>query len=150
MSATIDVVNKPPHYQDIFEVKHTQCRAIARLLNFDAGCVFKYVWRSGRKNCEEDQKQDLKKAINYLNDWAELYTLRDGHDIGDYTAARLLFNQLEEPTDQYSIEHRKWEILKEILNDTDVIEIRNESFDAISEEIDALCISCYGDGLDGN
>ena len=61
MSEEIDVVNRPQHYGDIFAVRHTQCRAIARLLNFDAGCCWKYVWRAAKKECKEDPKQDLKK-----------------------------------------------------------------------------------------
>lgn len=148
MAEAIDVVNKPQHYGDIFAVKHTQCRAIARLLNFDAGCCWKYVWRAAKKECKEDPKQDLKKAINYLNDWAELYELRDGHDIGDYTAAKLLFNQLEEP-DEYEqpVDHLKWEILREILEDTADVPTRLDSFEGIADAIDDLCEELYGSGL---
>ena len=93
-----DMVNKPPHYADLFTTKPTQCRAIAHMLGFDPGNVVKYVWRAGTK-APEKTVEDLQKAVNYLKDWQELYDILWEKDIGNYEAARAIFAQLEEPDD---------------------------------------------------
>lgn len=64
----VDMVNRPPHYS-IFPVGFTaECIEYARLLGFAQGNAFKYIYRAGSKG---DWKEDLDKAMDYLNDLSE-------------------------------------------------------------------------------
>ena len=58
-----DKVNHPSHY-----TKHPsgiECIVITEHMNFCLGNAIKYIWRSEFKG---NQKEDLKKAIWYLQD----------------------------------------------------------------------------------
>ena len=62
-----DQVNHPKHYKtDTIEC----IDAMESFLGEDGfkahckACAFKYIWRSGKKN---DEQEDLKKAVWYLN-----------------------------------------------------------------------------------
>ena len=143
-----DMVNTPQHYADIFTAKQTQCRNIVRMLGFDPANVVKYIWRAGSKQCEDDPKQDLKKALNHLHDWKELYLdILQYHDIGNYAAARAIFYQLEVPSEDDKITYLKWCIIKEVLNDSSFAVGRSGSFTKIGiliEELDkAMCEAGY-------
>lgn len=143
-----DMVNQPQHYADIFTTKPTQCRAIARMLGFDPGNVIKYVWRAGTK-APEKTVEDLQKAVNYLNDWQELYDILWEKDIGNYEAARAIFEQLEEPDCQKDpVAFRKWDIIRAILSakghrrsDANIF------FSYILNSIDSLCVALTGERL---
>ena len=62
-----DSVNHPKHYQPRFEPKTIECIDIAGWLPFCLGNAFKYVWRAGEKGGAEKAKEDLKKALWYLD-----------------------------------------------------------------------------------
>lgn len=140
-----DPVNNPQHYADLFTNKPTQCRAIARLLGFDPGNVIKYCWRAGNKS-KDKTKEDLQKAVNYLNDWKELYEILMYHDIGNFEAARVLFAQIEKPdVINDPVSFRKWDIIRAILSDkTDDYET---TFGYIYNCIDSLCVTLTGNRL---
>jgi hypothetical protein len=59
-----DNVNHPKHYQNGLTVE-VECIMFSRHLGFTLGNAFKYVWRAGMK---DDIKQDIKKALWYLDD----------------------------------------------------------------------------------
>ena len=140
-----DMVNKPPHYADLFTTKPTQCRAIARMLGFDPGNVVKYVWRAGTK-APEKTVEDLQKAVNYLKDWQELYDILWEKDIGNYEAARAIFAQLEEPDDPVAF--RKWDIIRAILRDKGHSQEDASLFFAyIRNSIASLCVTLTGERL---
>ena len=63
-----DPVNHPSHYTGGPSLGTLECLDITRILPFDLGNAFKYVWRAGKKNPEK-AVEDLKKAEFYLNDW---------------------------------------------------------------------------------
>ena len=143
-----DMVNKPPHYADIFTTKPTQCRAIARMLGFDPANVIKYTWRAGCKN-KERTVEDLQKAVNYLNDWEELYAVLSGQDIGNYGAARAVFAQVEKPDNADNpVAFRKWDIINAVLT---MKEVKPENasllFTYIRNDIDSLCVTLTGNRL---
>ena len=58
-----DMVNHPPHYKN--HPSGVECITITRHFNFNKGNAIKYIWRSGEK---ENEIEDLKKAVWYLND----------------------------------------------------------------------------------
>lgn len=58
----VDNVNHPKHYNS--HPSGVECITIARHMNFNLGCVLKYIWRTDHKNGLED----LKKARWYLDD----------------------------------------------------------------------------------
>lgn len=62
-----DNVNHPKHYQPKFKSKTIECIDIAGWLPFCLGNAFKYVWRAGEKGAKEKAKEDLQKALWYLN-----------------------------------------------------------------------------------
>ena len=68
-----DNVNHPKHYQNGLTVE-VECIMFTRNLNFDLGNAFKYVWRAGKK---DDLKQDIEKAMWYLDD-AAIYNTSAG------------------------------------------------------------------------
>lgn len=58
-----DIVNHPKHY--ISHPSGIECIVIAEHHNFNIGNAFKYLWRLGLKDGNDDIT-DLKKAIWYL------------------------------------------------------------------------------------
>lgn len=58
-----DNVNHPSHYTT--HPSGVECIQVTRHMNFNKGNAIKYIWRSGLKN---DEAEDLKKAIFYLED----------------------------------------------------------------------------------
>jgi len=71
----LDNVNHPKHYlsRNIYcpcecgclPLKPIECIDITRHFNFNLGNAIKYIWRSDYKG---NKKEDLLKAIWYLND----------------------------------------------------------------------------------
>lgn len=71
----VDLVNHPPHYlgRDIYMEcgctvcgkQKIECIDITRHFDFNLGNAIKYIWRSDFKG---NKKQDLEKAIWYLQD----------------------------------------------------------------------------------
>lgn len=57
-----DNVNHPKHYAET--VPGIECIEVTQHFNFNRGNAIKYIWRAGHKN---DEIEDLKKAIQYLN-----------------------------------------------------------------------------------
>lgn len=55
-----DPVNHPGHY---VKVPGVECIDVSQHFNFCKGNALKYIWRSGLK---DDEVQDLRKAIFYL------------------------------------------------------------------------------------
>jgi len=55
-------INKPSYYNWIPGI---ECKEVTRHFNYNKGCAIKYIWRAGRK---ANEIEDLKKAINYLQD----------------------------------------------------------------------------------
>ena len=66
-----DPVQNPKHYCS--HPSGVECIEVARILEFDIGNAFKYVWRAGSKL---DTIEDLKKALFYLNDASKLKKFR--------------------------------------------------------------------------
>ena|SRR5579862_7002255 len=60
-----DMVNHPPHYNA--HPTGTECIDIVEHMSFNIGNAIKYLWRQGLKGDEPTQKQDLEKAIWYIN-----------------------------------------------------------------------------------
>lgn len=68
-----DPVNHPDHY-----TRHPsgiECIQITRWFNFNLGNAIKYIWRANLKS--SDPRQDLRKAIWYLNDEIARIDLQD-------------------------------------------------------------------------
>ena len=66
----------PSHYK-----KHpsgVECIKIARHFNFCLGNAFKYIWRAGIKTT--DPREDLRKAIRYLEEEIERWTTENLND----------------------------------------------------------------------
>lgn len=61
-----DAVNNPKHYDG--GMTDIKCIMFVRVLKFDTGNAFKYIWRAGAK---DDKIQDMDKALYYLNDAIE-------------------------------------------------------------------------------
>lgn len=61
-----DVVSKPKHYNT--DDSGVQCIELTRHMSFNYGNMLKYVWRIGKK---DDSKQEIEKALWYLNDAIE-------------------------------------------------------------------------------
>ena len=60
-----DLINHPPHYT--LHPSGVECIDITEHMNFCIGNAIKYLWRSGNKGSADDEIQDLKKAIWYIN-----------------------------------------------------------------------------------
>ncbi len=74
-----DLVNSPKHYAT--DPSGVECVQIKRKMSANAGDAFKYTWRVGKK---WDDKQDLEKALWYINDAIEHDVpvwLHDGVDL---------------------------------------------------------------------
>lgn len=72
-----DNVNHPSHYTWLKDLCGIEPIDICRHLDFDLGCVLKYVLRAGKKkemglSDIEKEIEDLKKAIFYINDKIEM------------------------------------------------------------------------------
>lgn len=61
-----DLVNSPKHYAT--DPSGVECIQIKRKMSANAGDAFKYTWRVGKK---WDDKQDLEKALWYIDDAVE-------------------------------------------------------------------------------
>ena len=69
----VDLINSPPHYtsKGIYCSCDCDCKGeiacidITRHFDFNLGNAIKYIWRSDFKG---NKKQDLEKAIWYLQD----------------------------------------------------------------------------------
>lgn len=61
-----DLVNSPKHYAT--DPSGVECIQIKRKMSANAGDAWKYCWRVGKK---WDDKQDLEKALWYINDAIE-------------------------------------------------------------------------------
>jgi hypothetical protein len=61
-----DPVNHPPHYTS--HASGIECIEFTRLMSFDLGNAFKYLWRC---NLKGNKLEDLKKALWYLIDATE-------------------------------------------------------------------------------
>lgn len=61
-----DLVNSPKHYAT--DPSGVECIQIKRKMSASAGDAFKYCWRVGKK---WDDRQDLEKALWYINDAIE-------------------------------------------------------------------------------
>ncbi len=59
-----DLINHPPHYTS--HPSGVECIEITEHMNFCIGNAMKYLWRSGNKGSADDEIQDLKKAIWYI------------------------------------------------------------------------------------
>jgi hypothetical protein len=57
-----DSINHPKHYAET--VPGIECIEVTQHFNINRGNAIKYIWRAGHKN---DEIEDLKKAIQYLN-----------------------------------------------------------------------------------
>lgn len=60
-----DLVNHPPHYTS--HPSGVECIDITEHMNFCIGNAVKYLWRRGNKGSADDEIQDLKKAVWYIN-----------------------------------------------------------------------------------
>jgi hypothetical protein len=61
MGQIVDMVNKPPHYNN--HPSGIECIQITEHMNFCCGNAVKYIWRADLKH---DAIEDLEKAIYYL------------------------------------------------------------------------------------
>jgi hypothetical protein len=66
-----DAVNHPRHYTS--HPSGVECITVAEHHNFNVGNTFKYLWRCGLKE-GEDELEALKKAAWYLN--REVYRVK--------------------------------------------------------------------------
>lgn len=57
-----ETVNHPKHYNS--NPSGVECITVVEHMNFCLGNAMKYIWRAGEKG---DAKEDIKKAIWYLN-----------------------------------------------------------------------------------
>ena len=62
-----DSINHPPHYAGIDVT--IECIDLTRHLNFQLGNAVKYLWRAGKKGGKEQEIEDLRKALWYLQDY---------------------------------------------------------------------------------
>jgi hypothetical protein len=67
-----DPINHPPHY--LSHPSGVECIQITEHYNFCLGNAIKYIWRAGLK--AEDQREDLMKAIWYLQRELERVSVR--------------------------------------------------------------------------
>lgn len=58
-------VEHPDHYNA--HPSGVECLEIVRWMNFNLGCVVKYLWRAGLKDPDKEL-EDLEKAKFYLED----------------------------------------------------------------------------------
>lgn len=88
-----DLVNNPKHYAT--DPSGVECIQIKRKMSANAGDAWKYCWRVGKK---WDDKQDLKKALWYINDAIEHNVpvwLDDGVDLETETLIQQVLKHRE-------------------------------------------------------
>lgn len=61
------IVNHPSHYTS--HPSGMECIELTRYLPFAVGNCIKYLWRSGIKGGQRKRKEDVSKALFYLNDF---------------------------------------------------------------------------------
>lgn len=83
-----DTVHHPSHYAAQALPCHIECQDIRRHLPQAVADAFKYVWRSGSKGTPEDAKTDIRKAVWYLDDFLEHFTVSQF----DFTTAKAVFD----------------------------------------------------------
>ncbi|OQA42207.1 MAG: hypothetical protein BWY49_00108 [Candidatus Omnitrophica bacterium ADurb.Bin314] len=64
-----DSINHPQHYAGIDVT--IECIDLTRHLNFQLGNAVKYLWRAGKKGGKEQEIEDLRKALWYLQDYLD-------------------------------------------------------------------------------
>lgn len=113
-----DMVNHPPHYTDGPSLGKLECLDITRMLPFDLGNAFKYVWRAGKKDPKK-AVEDLQKAEFYLTDWwvtpkmlrVVLYPRET------FLLARIMFSHVEKMPSVDLLERTRMAVLQAILDD---------------------------------
>ena len=83
-----DTVHHPSHYATQALPRHIECQDIRRHLPQAVADAFKYVWRSGSKGTPEDAGTDIRKAVWYLDDFLEHFTVSQF----DFTTAKAVFD----------------------------------------------------------
>lgn len=73
-----DMINHPSHYAGVHV--YVECNDIKHWMPSGLGDSFKYVWRAGYKDSEEE---DLKKARWYINDMLTIQSLSDNGVLKD-------------------------------------------------------------------
>ena len=94
-----DSINHPSHYTWLRELAGIEVIDITRHMNFNLGCVIKYVLRAGRKAYDgaserEAAIRDLKKARWYIDD--EIKRIAHSSPPADEQMARILNNIMNE------------------------------------------------------
>lgn len=83
-----DAVHHPSHYATQALLCHIECQDIRRHLPQAVADAFKYVWRSGSKGTPQDAETDIRKAVWYLDDFLEHFTVNQF----DFTTAKAVFD----------------------------------------------------------
>lgn len=83
-----DAVHHPSHYATQALPCHIECQDIRRHLPQAVADAFKYVWRSGSKGTHKDAETDIRKAVWYLDDFLEHFTVSQF----DFTTAKAVFD----------------------------------------------------------
>lgn len=83
-----DAVHHPSHYATQALPCHIECQDIRRHLPQAVADAFKYVWRSGSKGTPKDAETDIRKAVWYLDDFLEHFTVSQF----DFTTAKAVFD----------------------------------------------------------
>ena len=86
-----DTVHHPSHYTTQALSCPVECQDIRRHLPQAVADAFKYVWRCGSKGTPEDAKTDIRKAIWYLDDFLEHFTVSQF----DFTTAKAVFDLVD-------------------------------------------------------
>lgn len=100
-----DMVNHPPHYKSLFWPY--ECIEYTRLMTFDAGNMFKYVYRYPEKHGLEDLEKAMWYAKDIATNWISsgtnvLHTpKRDADKFNEMLAqAKLAFSGWLQPTER--------------------------------------------------
>lgn len=83
-----DAVHHPSHYATQALPCHIECQDIRRHLPQAVADAFKYVWRSGSKGTPKDAETDIRKAVWYLDDFLEHFTVSQF----DFTTSKAVFD----------------------------------------------------------
>ena len=83
-----DAVHHPSHYATQALPCHIECQDIRRHLPQAVADAFKYVWRSGSKGTPKDAETDIRKAVWYIDDFLEHFTVSQF----DFTTAKAVFD----------------------------------------------------------
>lgn len=112
-----DAVHHPSHYTTQALPRHIECQDIRRHLPQAVADAFKYVWRCGAKGTDEDAKTDIRKAVWYLDDFLEHFTVSQF----DFTTAKAVFDLVDMSTATWQAEaltylaHGKINTAREVL-----------------------------------